>query len=65
MKVAVSLQQIVSITKEIDVPDSVIQNHSIQFPLSPQDKPTVKNIIDVFAEDGDLMFSIGRNENAH
>lgn len=63
MKVAVSLQQIVSITKEMDVPDSVIKNHSIQFPLLPQDKPVVKNIIDVFAEDGNLLFSIGRDVN--
>ena len=60
MKVAVSLQQKVSITKEMDIPDSLIKSHSIQLNLTPKDKPVIKNIIDVFDEDGKLLFSIGR-----
>ena len=64
MKVAVSLQQIVSITKEMDVSDEAIRTHMIQFPMNPADKPTVKNIFYVFDEDGNLLFSTGRDENA-
>ena len=60
MKVAVSLQQKVSITKEMDISDNLLKSHSIQLHLTPKDKPVIKNIIDVFDEDGKLLFSIGR-----
>ena len=65
MKVAVSLQQILWITKEIEIDNEMInnpQNYQFQLPISPNDKPVVKNIIDVFDEDCNLLFSIGRNE---
>ena len=64
MKVAVSLQQIVSITKEMDVSDAAIRTHMINFQTNPTDKPAIKNIFYVFDEDGNLLFSTGRDENA-
>ena len=61
MKVAISLQQILFITKEIEMSDDDIKNKKVQFPMLPTDKPVVKNIIDVFDEDCNLLFSIGRD----
>lgn len=67
MKIAVALQQIILITKEMEVSDEQLkqlkQNPTIQFPMSPNDKPVVKNVLDVFDEDCNLLFSIGRNIN--
>lgn len=63
MKVAVSLQQIIWITKEIEVPDNYINNPTpIQIPVEPNDKPVVKNIIDIFDEDCNLIKSYGREQ---
>ena len=64
MKVAVSLQQIVSITKEMDVSKEQIDKKIITFAFDPKDKPTIKNIFYVFDEDGNLLFSTGRDDNA-
>lgn len=64
MKVAVSLQQIVSITKEMDVSKEQIDKKIITFTSDPKDRPVVKNVFYVFGEDGNLLFSTGRDENA-
>lgn len=61
MKVAVSVQQILWITKEMEMSDKDIKERRIEFPMLPQDKPVVKNIIDVFDEDCNLLFSVGRD----
>lgn len=63
MKVAVSLQQIIWITKEFEVPDDYIKNPiELKIPIQPTDKPVVKNIIDIFDEDCNLLLSIGRDK---
>ena len=68
MKIAAALQQIVLISKEIDLPDDVVKAYQqnpifFQMPLTPQDKPVVKQILDVFDEDCNLLFSVGRDKN--
>jgi len=68
MKVAAALQQIVLISKEIDLPDDVVKAYQqnpvfFQIPITPQDRPVVKQIIDVFDEDCNVLFSIGRDSN--
>lgn len=63
MKVAVSLQQILWITKEIEVDEKDIKKinpTNLSIPLLPTDKPAVKNIIDIFDEDCNLLASFGR-----
>lgn len=62
MKVAVSVQQILWITKEMELSEDDIKKQQIQFPMTPKDKPVVKNIIDVFDDDCNLLFSIGRDK---
>ena len=65
MKIAVALQQVILITKEMEVSKEQLEqlkkNPTIEFPMSPKDKPAVKNVLDVFDEDGNLLFSVGRN----
>ena len=67
MKIAAAVTTSVLITKEMEVSDEQLkqlkQNPTIQFPMSPNDKPVVKTVLDVFDEDCNLLFSIGRNIN--
>ena len=60
-KVAVCVQQIMLIAKEIEIDESLPIAGQIQIPILPNDRPVSKQIIDIFDEDGKLITSFGRD----
>jgi len=60
MKIAVYVQQIMLIAKEIEIDETKPLEPQLQIPILPTDRPAVKQIIDVFDEDSNLIASYGR-----
>ena len=60
MKIAACVQQIMLIVKEIEIDETKPLEPQLQIPILPTDRPAVKQIIDVFDEDGNLLASYGR-----
>ena len=60
MKIAVCVQQIMLIAKEIEIDETKPLESQLQIPILPTDRPAVKQIIDVFDEDNNLIASYGR-----
>lgn len=61
MKIAVCVQQIMLIAKEIEIDETKPLEPQLQIPILPTDRPAVKQIIDVFDEDSNLIASYGRD----
>lgn len=61
MKIAVCVQQIMLIAKEIEIDETKPLEPQLQIPILPTDKPAVKQIVDVFDEDSNLIASYGRD----
>ena len=61
MKIAVCVQQIMLIAKEIEIDETKPLEPQLQIPILPTDRPAVKQIIDVFDEDSNLITSYGRD----
>lgn len=61
MKIAVCVQQITLIAKEIEIDETKPLEAQLQIPILPTDKPAVKQIVDVFDEDNNLIASYGRS----
>ena len=61
MKIAVCVQQITLIAKEIEIDETKPLEPQLQIPILPTDRPAVKQIIDVFDEDNNLIASYGRD----
>lgn len=61
MKIAVYVQQIMLIAKEIEIDETKPLESQLQIPILPTDRPAVKQIIDVFDEDSNLIASYGRD----
>ena len=60
MKIAAYVQQIMLIAKEIEIDETKPLEPQLQIPILPTDRPVVKQIIDVFDEDSNLIASYGR-----
>jgi len=60
-KVAVCVQQIMLIAKEIVIDETLPIDDQIIISVLPVDKPVAKQIVDVFDEDGKLITSYGRD----
>lgn len=61
MKIAVYVQQIMLIAKEIEIDETKPLEPQLKIPILPTDRPAVKQIIDVFDEDNNLIASYGRD----
>ena len=60
-KVAVCVQQIMLIAKEVVIDESLPIDDQIIISVLPTDRPVVKQIIDIFDEEGKLIISYGRD----
>ena len=61
MKIAVCVQQITLIAKEIEIDETKPLEPQLQIPILPTDRPAVKQIVDVFDENSNLLASYGRD----
>lgn len=61
MKIAVCVQQIMLIAKDIEIDETKPLEPQLQIPILPTDRPAAKQIIDVFDEDNNLIASYGRD----
>lgn len=61
MKIAVYVQQIMLIAKEIEIDETKPLEPQLKIPILPTDRHVVKQIIDVFDEDNNLIVSYGRD----
>ena len=60
-KVAVCVQQIMLIAKEVVIDESLPIDDQIIISLLPTDRPVAKQIVDIFDEKGKLIISYGRD----